>query len=102
MAVNHPMVPEEIVGIISAKSLGELWDLVDEICNPSQTEYAVLPSGGIIWEESAPKVSDIYRLNDQEQCVATIQDGKPNLSQAVQDAITDGLVFKSFQQSKPE
>lgn len=99
MASSHPNVPDEIVGIFSAKTLQELAHLVDAVCNVRETEYAVLPSGGLIWEGRGPKVSDLYRWgNDDEDFVATIRDGEVSLSERLQFAFTDGLRFKPLAQ----
>ena len=90
---DHPHHPDEIVGLFSAKSLAELWDLVDEVCPPEGTEYAVLPSGGIIWESRGPKMADLYRFEDDE-CIASIHDGAPAVTEMLQHAFTKGLRFK--------
>lgn len=39
----------ELVGIITASSLQELFWIVDEAVDPGACEYAALPSGGLLW-----------------------------------------------------
>lgn len=88
--------PDEIVGIYSVRSLRELWWFVDEVCNPHETVYAPLPSGGFCWPSRGPKVADIYLFPDDEsgECAATIFDGEPEITESLQFAFSDGLKFK--------
>lgn len=46
----------ELVGLYSAKSLKALRNLVDELCEPDDCEYAVLPDGGIHFSAGAASV----------------------------------------------
>ncbi|MBA4098823.1 MAG: hypothetical protein C0484_18920 [Rhodospirillum sp.] len=39
----------ELVGIIAASSLPELYWVVDEAVDPGACEYAEMPSGGLLW-----------------------------------------------------
>lgn len=103
MAANHLNVPDEIVGIFSVRSLVELEYFVSEVCPPNETEYAVLPSGGMIWEGRGPKIADLYRLDEEtEECVAVLGDERMSVSQQLQDAFSDGLRFKPLCPVNPQ
>ena len=41
----------ELVGIIAAPSLPDLYWIVDEAVDPGACEYAELPSGGLLWSD---------------------------------------------------
>jgi hypothetical protein len=103
MAADHPTVPEEIVGIFSASSLDDLWGLINEVCHPAETEYARLPSGGLIWENRGPKVSDLYKWEGNEDeggYAATLATGAGEVTERLRYAFQDGLAFKSMRELK--
>lgn len=103
MSADHPNVPDEIVGIFSAKSLAELYWLVDEVWAPMETEYAVLPSGGIMGEGRGPKLADLYRWDSAEEGhVSTIRDGEVTLSARLQSAFEGGLRWHPMPRPKDE
>ncbi len=44
----------EAVGIFWGDSIAQIWDGVDEHCDPGQCEYIVLKHGGIFFPDGAP------------------------------------------------
>lgn len=43
---------KEIVGIFTSRDRGDLWFLVDQVCDPIECELAALPAGGIMWTDA--------------------------------------------------
>ena len=54
----------DLVGFYTARSIGQLQDLVDECVNIDQCEYIKLPPGGIQWESTAVEVPLLMPAND--------------------------------------
>ena len=66
---------DEFVGLFNASSALHLVYLVDECCDPSGLEYAVIPPGGIMWNGRGPKIRDLFRYDGEDDVVATFETG---------------------------
>ena len=42
----------ELVGIFVSPSVHQLWNFVDECCDPFVCEYVALPPGGVYWSDA--------------------------------------------------